>query len=38
VEKVIIDDVEEGNIKYWRDSNKNHHVPKRSLSDLIIKV
>ena len=38
VEKVIIDEVKEGNIKYWRDSNKYHHVPKRSLSELIIKI
>ena len=38
VEKVIIDDVKDGNIKYWRDSNKYHHVPKRSLSELILKV
>lgn len=38
VEKVIIDDVKEGDIKYWRDSNAYHHVPKRSLNELIIKV
>lgn len=38
VEKVIIDDVKDSNIKYWRDSNKYHHVPKRSLSELIIKL
>jgi nitroreductase len=38
VEKVIIDEVKEGNIKYWRDSNQYHHVPKRSLNELIIKI
>lgn len=37
VEKVIIDDAKDNNIKYWRDTNKHHHVPKRSLSELIIK-
>lgn len=38
VEKVIVEEVKEGDIKYWRDSNNNHHVPKRSLSELIYKV
>ena len=37
VEKVIIDDIKDSNVKYWRDNNKNHHVPKRSLKELIIK-
>ncbi len=36
VEKIQIDDVgEDGDIKYWRDENKVHHVPKRKLADLI---
>jgi nitroreductase len=38
VEKVTIDDIREGDVKYWRDNNKTHHVPKRSLSELIIKL
>jgi len=38
VEKVIIDEIKGGDVKYWRDSNKNHHVPKRPLSDLIIRL
>jgi len=38
VEKVIIEDVKEGDIRYWRDNNNYHHVPKRSLNELIIKV
>jgi nitroreductase len=37
VENVILEDIHDGNVKYWRDSSKNHHVPKRSLSELIIK-
>jgi nitroreductase len=38
VEHVIIDDLKDADVKYWRDNNKNHHVPKRSLDDLIIKL
>ena len=26
----------DGNIKYWRDSDGVHHVPKRSLHELIL--
>lgn len=36
-EEVVIDEMDESqDIKYWRDENKVHHVPKRSLDDLII--
>ena len=35
-EKVIIDDVVEEDIKYWRDENQVHHIPKRKLDDLIL--
>lgn len=38
VEKVILEEMKGSDVKYWRDSNKNHHVPKRSLKDLIIKL
>jgi nitroreductase len=31
-------DIKEDNVKYWRDSDKNHHVPKRSLKEIIIKL
>lgn len=36
-ENVIMDKVgTDGSIKYWRDSQGAHHVPKRSLDDVII--
>lgn len=38
VEKVLIEDIRDGDVKYWRDSNSYHHVPKRKLDELIIKL
>ncbi len=35
-EKVIIQDVDStGSIIYWRDEEKNHHVPKRKMEDIV---
>jgi nitroreductase len=37
IETVIIETVQaDGDIKYWRDSQGRHHVPKRSLDEVII--
>lgn len=35
-EKVVIEPMKDGDIKYWRDNNQVHHVPKRSLDELVI--
>jgi nitroreductase len=37
-EEVVIEKIAEaGDVRYWRDENQVHHVPKRSLEELIIK-
>ncbi len=36
-EKIVLDEVgENGDIRYWRDENGVHHVPKRKLEDVIV--
>jgi len=36
-EKVVIEELApEGDIKYWRDENDIHHVPKRGVEELIL--
>jgi nitroreductase len=36
-ETIVIDTVNvEGDIRYWRDENQVHHVPKRRLKDIVV--
>lgn len=36
-ETVVIEDMKDGEYKYWRDASGVHHVPKRRLEDIVIK-
>jgi nitroreductase len=38
VEKVVIEDMRNNDVRYWRDKDAVHHVPKRPLDELIIKL
>ncbi|NPA35917.1 MAG: nitroreductase family protein [Chlorobi bacterium] len=35
-EKVVIEDMKDNDFKYWRDSDGIHHVPKRSINEIIL--
>jgi nitroreductase len=36
-EEVVLETVgEDGSVEYWRDGEGVHHVPKRSIGDLIV--
>ncbi|WP_321371877.1 nitroreductase family protein [uncultured Draconibacterium sp.] len=35
-EKVVVEEAENGKIKYWRDERGVHHVPKRSIDEIVL--
>jgi len=38
-ETIILEDIKpDGDYKYWRDEKQAHHVPKRSLNEIILKM
>ena len=37
-ERVVVVEANGGDIKYWRDANRTHHVPKRPLSEIILNL
>jgi len=37
-ETVVLEELEGSDIKYWRDENQVHHVPKRSLDEIILEA
>ena len=37
-ETVVVEEIRGNDVKYWRDSNNVHHVPKRPLDELILKL
>jgi nitroreductase len=37
-ETVVIEEMKGDDVKYWRDENQIHHVPKRALRELILSV
>lgn len=37
-ETIVVEETDGRDIRYWRDQDDVHHVPKRKLNDLILKV
>ncbi len=36
-EQAVLEPIKDGDIKYWRDPNGIHHVPKRGLEEILVK-
>ena len=37
VEKVVLETIRNNDVKYWRDEKGVHHVPKRTLEEVILR-
>jgi nitroreductase len=37
VEKVVLETIQNNDVKYWRDDSHIHHVPKRTLDEIILR-
>ena len=37
IESVVLEDMVDNDYKYWRDSEQIHHVPKRSIEEILLK-
>ncbi|HBL24901.1 MAG TPA: nitroreductase [Deltaproteobacteria bacterium] len=37
-ERAVVTEAKNGDVAYWRDINKVHHVPKRALSEIILEL
>jgi len=37
-ETVVLEEMQNGDVKYWRDENQVHHVPKRALDEIILGI
>lgn len=35
-ETVVLEEMKDGDYKYWRETDGSHHVPKRALEELVI--
>lgn len=38
VETIVLDEAKDGEIAYWREEDGTHHVPKRPLEELIVRL
>jgi len=38
IEKIVVDDLKNDDYKYWREEDGTHHVPKRSLKDILLNI
>jgi hypothetical protein len=36
-ETVVLEEMKNNDVKYWRDENRVHHVPKRSLEEIVLR-